>query len=282
MNMFKRSPAVLFTPGTKPERFAKAFDSGANGIIIDLEDSVAAQDKNEARMNAFEFLSQAGGKEFIRILRINSLSTQYGLKDLLALSEQNKLFVDAILYPKSENAEALNIVTDVLQETPNNIPLIALIESGIGLENIDDTVEHAKNLQGIMFGAADFAKDMGCSIDYDALHYARSAIINAASITKIATYDTPYFDFANSDGLKEETKLVAALGFTGKAAIHPKQIQIIRETFKPSDAAFHDAEMMIDIYDKAKGAACQFEGKMIDVPVYLESKHVVELYNALS
>jgi (S)-citramalyl-CoA lyase len=282
MNILKVRPAMLFTPATKPERFQKAIDSGANGLIIDLEDSIAIQDKDLARNNAFKFLSTLNDKSYIRILRINSITNKYGLMDLIALSDAKKLHLDAILYPKTESADELNIVSEILKKSLNDIPLIALIESGIGLANIDDTVKRANNLLGIMFGAADFAEDINASLDYHPLLYARSVIIKAASIKKIATYDTPYFDFKNVNGLEEETKKSLAMGFTGKAAIHPTQISVIKDIFKPSDEQNKDAEIIIKIYTDANGGACQYKGKMIDVPVYKKAKYTTEIYKELS
>ena len=273
---------MLFTPATKPERFQKGIDAGINGLIIDLEDSVALQDKHLARNHALNFLLTLNDKSYIRILRINAITNKDGLRDLLALSDAKKLHLDAILYPKTESAEELNIVSKILSNSHNDIPLIALIESGLGLANIVDIVKRANNLFGIMFGAADFAQDINSSLDYDALLYARSAIIKAASIKQIATYDTPYFDFENVNGLEDETKKALAMGFTGKAAIHPKQISVIKNIFKPSDEQNKDAEMIIKVYTDAKGSVCQHKGKMIDVPVYKKAKYTTEIYKALS
>ena len=165
MNIFKVRPAILFTPATNPDRFQKAIDIGANGLIIDLEDSVAIQDKESARGCAFDFLATPSDKSFIIILRINSITNKYGLKDLIGLSEHKKLNIDAILYPKTESAGELNVISAVLKASNNNIPLIALIESSIGLAKLDDTVQRATNLVGTMFGAADFATDMNCSLE---------------------------------------------------------------------------------------------------------------------
>lgn len=282
MNILKVKPAILFTPATKPERFQKAIDTGVNGLIIDLEDSVGIQDKDLARNNAFNFLSTRNDENYIRILRINSMTNKDGLRDLIALSDAKALHLDAILYPKTESADELNIISKILNASLNDVPLIALIESALALSNIDDIVKRADNLVGVMFGAADFAQDINSSLDYEPLLYARSVIIKAASIKKIAIYDAPYFDFKNINGLEEETKKSLALGFTGKAAIHPTQISVIKNTFKPSSEQNKNAEMIIKTYTDAQGSACQYKGKMIDLPVYKKAKYTIELYKVLS
>ncbi len=277
---FKINPDLLFTPGDKPERFAKAVDVDASGIIIDLEDGVAQKDKDLARNNVINYLSSRENKKIITLIRINHLTTQAGLEDLLALS-RSTIYFDALIHPKTESPEEINAISEILEKKHNALPIFALIETSQGLTDIDRIVENSTHLAGLMFGAADYAVDVNSAITLNALLLARMKIVQAAALKKLASYDSPYFDFHNDAGLVDETSHVKELGFTGKAAIHPKQIDLIKKTFKPTDEAYQEAQAMIDVYDKVHGEACQYKGKMIDVPVYAKAKQIVELYENL-
>jgi (S)-citramalyl-CoA lyase len=282
MTKLKTLPAILFTPGNRLNRFSKAQEAGANGIILDLEDAVAVAEKDQAREIVFNYLSTKGSDNFARIVRINSLSTEYGLTDLLKIAAHPKLYFDAILYPKAESSVELNIIHSVLKSSQNNVPIIAIIESLNGLKNIDEIVSNSRNIEGVMFGAADFSVEMNSTLDFQSLLYSRSKIVLAATARDLAIYDTPFFNFSDEPALIAESLSIKNLGFTGKAAIHPAQISAIKSVFKPSDETYEEANEIIRIYEKAKGAACQYKGKMIDVPVYKKAVHTVQIYDVLN
>lgn len=277
---FKINPVLIFTPASKPERFNKAIEVGANGIILDLEDSVSEKDKESARDNIFQYLSTDKDKKIITIIRINQLTTQAGLADLLALARAN-IYFDALLYPKTESPQEINLISEILAKKYPQLPIIALIETGKGLTQINNIVEQSPNLTALMFGAADYAVDINCDISLNALMLARMQMVQAASLRKIASYDSPYFDFHDDSGLITEVKYIKELGFTGKAAIHPQQVETIKKIFKPSDEEYQYALAIIKTYEAAKGEACQYKGKMIDVPVFEKAKQIVAIYNHL-
>ena len=278
---FKTHPTLLFTPASKPERFEKAAAVRAHGLIIDLEDGVSEEDKDVARTNAIEYLSKKASNHILNIIRINHITHPAGLSDLLALCE-HPIRCDALIYPKSESAHEINVISKILAKQYPNLPIIALIESGKGLREVDSIATDSHNLCGLMFGAADFAVDINSDISMNALTLARMQIIIAASLKKLASYDSPFFDFNDEAGLTQEANYVKAIGFTGKAAIHPKQISIINQCFKPSTEEYSDAQETIKTFNEAKGQACQYKGKMIDVPVYKKAKQIVEMYENLN
>lgn len=268
------SPALLFTPGNKPERFTKALSSGANGLILELEDAVPPGEKKQARDNVIQFLTTKH-PGLLTIIRINNITTDAGLPDLLALKEAN-IHCDAILYPKTESAEELNIIDSILNLKARNIKLLGLIETAKGLHQLHSIVLNAP-VNALVFGAADFAADVGCQLSWDALLYARYQIIQAAALTHIPAIDSPFFDFANEEQLITETIKVKELGFKGKLAIHPKQIAVIKQSFAPTKEQVETAKNIIEIFEHAEGKACQYNGQMIDIPVYKHAQQVVQL-----
>ncbi len=281
MANFSLAPSVLFTPANKPERFAKGIAMGATGIIIDLEDSVGLSEKESARKIAFDYLKEKRDDKAIILLRINSIDTQAGLADLLALSQTALPGCDGIVHPKTESAAALSIIDNILTTYQTRKPLFAIIETSIGVARIDK-IAKSKAIAGLMFGAADYTVSARCELSARGLLFARSKIANAAAMQQLACYDSPYFDFHNEAGLSEETDSIKSLGFTGKLAIHPNQIATINHTFTPSKEQYADAKAIIKLYDDAKGSACQYKGKMIDVPIYKLAKRTVMLYETLA
>ncbi|MCW8399879.1 CoA ester lyase [Legionella sp. PATHC038] len=271
-----RSPALLFTPGNKPELFTKALASGANGLILELEDAISAAEKDIARNHVVQFLKKKH-PELLTIVRINHITTDAGLPDLLAL-RQDDIYCDAILYPKTESAEELNIVYKILHLEARNIKLLALIETAKGLLNLNSIVTHSP-VAGLVFGAADFAIDVGCQMDWDVLLNARHQIVQAAALAHIPAIDSPFFDFTNEEQLISEVIRVKGLGFKGKLAIHPRQIIPIKQNFAPTQAEVKRAKEIVALFEQSGGKACQYQGQMIDVPIYQHAQEVLKLSN---
>ena len=267
---------LLFTPANRPERFAKAHELGADGLVIDLEDAVSLADKDEARQQVAHYLTtRKKQKNFIESLRINSIRTHAGLKDLSLLCEQ-EIRPDILILPKSESAHEIEIINELL--APKMIPIIPLIESAKGLYEAHH-IAQANHVVGLVFGGADFAADLGSTMDWESLYSARSAIVQAAAHAGIAAIDVPYLQLhdANDEGIIAETKAVKALGFTCKLAIHPKHVKPIMDTFSPSQEDIEKAKAITAAYDAAQGNACEFNGKMIDVPVYRSATRILAL-----
>ncbi|ARG98127.1 HpcH/HpaI aldolase/citrate lyase family protein [Legionella micdadei] len=269
------SPALLFTPGNKPERFSKALVSEANGLILELEDAVPLEDKKQARDNVVQFLLHNEHANLPIIVRINHITSDAGLADLLALKQTNLSF-DAIMYPKAESAEELNIIYETLHLEARKIKLFALIETSKGIHQLTSIVTNSP-VAGLFFGAADYAVDVGCHLSWEALLFARLQLIQAAALTHIPAIDSPFFDFANEKELIAETIKAKELGFKGKLAIHPKQIAPIKKQFAPTEEQIDRAKKIIALFEQAGGKACQHDGEMIDVPIYNHAQKLLHL-----
>lgn len=267
---------LLFTPANHPERFSKAHELGSDGLIIDLEDAISLADKDNARVQAINYLlTRPQYKGFVQCLRINSMRTRAGLKDISALCDKNAR-PDILVLPKSENANEIEVINEIL--APDTIPILALIESAKGLDQAHQ-IAQADNVEGLIFGGADFAADLGATMDWDSLYSARAQIVQAAAHAGVAAIDVPYLQLhdTNDAGVISETKAVKALGFTCKTAIHPKHIKSIIDSFTPNKEEIEKAKAIIAAYEAAHGNACEYNGKMIDVPVYRSAKRTLAL-----
>jgi (S)-citramalyl-CoA lyase len=269
MNLRLRS--ALFTPATRPERFVKADEVGADLLIIDLEDSVAPRDKATARAAALAELARPAEAPILRGVRINALHTRNGLGDLLALL-QSQARPDVVAVPKVEAAAQLHLLDDLLRETGFESRLIALVESAKGLQALPEIATATPRLAALMLGAADLAADLGCGAQAPNLLAARAALVSACALADIAALDSPYFDLHNDLGLRQDTRQAADMGFTGKAAIHPAQIAPIREAFTPAPEAVAHARAVLAENERGAG---QVDGQMVDEAVARQARRVL-------
>ncbi len=276
-----RVKSLLFTPGTRPERFGKAATTAADGVIIDLEDAVGPADKDTARSSVAEwFRGRAGGARpgFLFCLRVNSPYTEAGLRDLLMLTglARGGFAPDAVLLPKVESAVEVDLVARHLRGAGGaKVALIALIESAIGLEQAAAIAGASPALRALAFGGADLAADLHCDFAWEPLLHARSRVVQAAAGRGLAVLDVPYIDINDGAGLAAECARVKALGFTGKLAIHPNQVEAIALAFTPTAAEAEFAQGVLAAYTAAAGGVCAFRGKMIDEPVVAAARHVL-------
>jgi (S)-citramalyl-CoA lyase len=261
---------LLFVPGTKPERFAKALASDADRVCIDLEDSVPAPDKAAARADAIAAI--AGGDSRL-ILRINALTTRAGLADLLALADAPAL-PELLLVPMVESAAETAIVASVLSDrTPGIVPLI---ETAAGL-NVAREIARAPHVAAMMFGGGDFAAERGVELAWEPLRAARGAFILACASAGVPTIDVPFLGLDDLDGLATETRAAKALGFTAKAAIHPAQVGTINAVFRPNPAEIAEAEAAQQAFIAAKGAAVRFNGRMLEAPIMRRYQRILAM-----
>lgn len=274
------SRCLLFTPANRPERFPKAKELGADGLIIDLEDAISLPEKDSAREQAIKyFISRPRSDGFVECLRINSIRTRAGLKDITKLCEcavQPAMWPDILVLPKSQSANEIDILNELLG--PNTVPLLPLIETAKGLEHAYE-IARATNVIGLIFGGADFAADIGATMDWEPMYSARAQLVQAAAQAGIAAIDVPYLHLKDPDDSKvlDETRRVKAMGYTCKLSIHPKHIKPIMDTLSPSPEEMEKAKAVVSAYEAAKGNACELNGKMIDVPVYRSAKRVLAL-----
>jgi len=274
---------LLFTPGNISHRFQKGLDSLTDCLVLDLEDSVGAQDKENARHLVFEWLckkreSQQLTKRQVLSIRVNSLDSPFIKQDTLAIIQSIKTgnAPDLIFVPKVEDpiqfSNWIDTWSNIDEKTPN---VIALIESARGIKCLDEICQSHSKLVGLGFGGADLSVDLRCNFDFESLLFFRSQMVMHAALYRLALWDVPFLDFKDSQGLRLETTKVKGLGFTGKFAIHPQQIPIIKEVFEPSPIELEWAREIIGIYEKNQGDVFSYKGKMIDEPLILKAKDIL-------
>jgi citrate lyase beta subunit len=268
--------ALLFTPANRPDRFAKAAATGADALILDLEDAVSAAGKDEARANLVAHFAgdwRAGLAPAQSCgLRVNNVHTPAGLQDLAALAAAG-LQPGFVLVPKVESAFELRLCARHLP----GVPLLAAIESARGLEAVVDIATADAAVQGLVFGGADLAVDLRAALAWEPLYAARARIVQAAAIAGIAAVDVPHFVLDDAATLAEEARRAKAMGFTGKLAIHPKQLAPIVEAFTPTAAEVAEAREIVAALEAAGGNVVEFRGRMVEGPVVKAAQRVLAL-----
>ena len=270
-NISTRARSWLFTPATRPDRFAKAFAAGADVAILDLEDAVAPGDKAEARSIALDYLANNPPDGMRHALRINGLDTRAGISDLDALLG-SKAAPDFLVLPKTETAGHLQILDRLLTAAGKDTRLIGLIESARGLAAVDAIAAATPRLAGLMLGAADMAADLGSATAWAPLAFARGRLIAACGLTGVTPIDAPFFDLGDEAGLKQEVSAAVALGFAAKAAIHPAQIVPINTALTPSAEAVDKARAILA--ENARGVGT-IDGQMIDEAVARKARRTL-------
>jgi citrate lyase beta subunit len=271
--------SLLFTPADRPDRFGKAVTVGADGAVLDLEDGVGLSSKQAARQAALRLFEAppASPKEFIWAVRLNHITTEDGLKDLLAFRATARR-PKIVMLPKTESVDEVEIVVRHLSNggTDDSPQIIALIETGRGLGAAESIAMHP-SVSAIAFGGADLAADLHAALTWEPMLFARSRIAQAAAAAGIAAFDVPFLDIHDTAGLSKETESVKALGYSCKLAIHPTQIAPINAVFTPNPKELARAQRIVAAFNQAHGGACQVDGRMVDVPVVTAAQRTVAL-----
>jgi (S)-citramalyl-CoA lyase len=258
--------SLLFVPGDRPERFAKAVASGADIVCIDLEDALAPAAREAARVQVVAFLATQAPGHHVGV-RINSLDTADGARDLAALKHSAPAWV---MLAKTERAAQLEVLAAHLPD----VPQMALIESATAMLAAGSIAQAQSPLAALMLGGADLAADLGCEFAWEPLLHARSALVMAAASRHLAAIDVPCLDVHDNAGTQAETARVAALGFTGKAAIHPAQIVAIHAGMAPGASAVARARRIVEAA-QANEAALLLDGCLVDRPLLLSAQRVL-------
>jgi (S)-citramalyl-CoA lyase len=266
-----RTRSWLFTPATRPERFAKASQAGADIAILDLEDAVAPGDKARARTIALDYLAENPSDGALHALRINGLDTRAGISDLDALLGSTAA-PDFLVLPKTETAGHIEILDRLLTAAGKATRLIGLIESARGLAAVEAIATATPRLAGLMLGAADMAADLGAAVAWGPLAFARGRLIAACALAGVTPIDAPFFDIRDEAGLKQEVAAAVALGFPAKAAIHPAQIGAINAAFTPSAEAVERARKILAENIKGVGTV---DGQMVDQAVARKARRTL-------
>lgn len=265
--------SLLFVPGDRPERFDKAVASGADAVCIDLEDAVSGANKPEARREALAYLAGGAPKKATVGLRINALDRLDGYRDMGALGESGAAPA-FILLPKVRGPE---VIGDVRRALGDAAPKVwALMETPEALAGAGAIGRAIGEDAGIVFGGADLSAAHGSDMSWDALYFARAALIAGAALGGCQTLDVPYLDVRDVEGLRAETRRVKAMGFTGRSCIHPDQVGPINEVFTPTPAEIEKAKAVIAAYDANAGRVLLVEGRLVEKPVLAAARRTLK------
>jgi citrate lyase subunit beta/citryl-CoA lyase len=249
----------LFVPGTRPDRFAKAAASGADAVILDLEDAVSPADKDSARAAIARYVSAHWA-----LVRVNGAGTPWHGDDLAAVARASHLA--GIVLPKTESPEDVAAVAATLGL---RIPVFALLESARGVRDAG-LIAQAPRTARLMFGNADFCLDTAIpdrGRNDEALLFARSAIViaaRAAGLPGPVDGIQPHID--DDDATLAAAHRAAALGFSGKLCLHPRQVPLVHAAFAPSAAELRWARRVMEVAAGSAGGAVRVDGEMIDKP----------------
>lgn len=259
--------SLLFVPGLRPDRYLKALDSGTDIVCIDLEDAVALPRKDEGRELTMPLFEKPSHPQVERMVRINALSTPDGLKDLSAIIA-SKTPPPSIMIPKIRSAEEVQLLDTLLSSGPaREIRFCVIIETNQGLERAQDIARASARIDSMILGAVDMSADLRCRKAWEPLLYTRSRLVHAASSAGIDLLDVPYLNLDDPEGLSEEATRCAALGFTGKASIHPNQLPHIHRAFTPDAAAIEKARKVCAAFEADKTGLVVVDGELIELPV---------------
>jgi citrate lyase beta subunit len=276
--------APLFTPGDSDRKIAKAAATGADAVVLDLEDGVAPDRKAHGRKVVAEALAGLDFGESERLVRINAVGSGLEEEDLRATLDARP---DGYVLPKVESAEAVRQVSCWLaaEEKARGWPeqgvvLLALIETAGGIVRLPEIAGSDGRLAALMFGAEDYAASVGAVRTREGIEvlYARSAVVAAAAAAGLDAIDTLFTDFADDEGLRRDARFARQLGYAGKLAIHPRQVPIIHEALTPTGEEIAQARRLLDAYRAHLGAgrgAFALDGKMVDMPMVRAAERVL-------
>ena len=275
--------SLLFMPGDSLRKISKGAQIDVDSVIIDLEDAVALAQKEEARQIAREALQSLDFGPRERLVRLNSPL------DLLRADLQATLEArpDGYVVPKVENAQQLQDISDLLagaereQGRPaGSIRLLAIIETARGIMKLPEIAQASPRLEALMFGAEDLAVDIGATRTRAGweIFCARSAVVIAAAAYSLQAIDMVFVDLHDLARLEEECVAARQMGYGGKMAIHPRQVEVINRVFAPSLAEIERAQRLMQAHAESQAAGVgtfQFEGQMVDMPVVKAAQQVL-------
>ena len=293
----------LFGPGSRTQLFEKMAASAADVINLDLEDSVAPDDKEQARKNVIQAIGDVDWGTKTLSVRINGLDTGWWYRDVVDLLEQASDRIDQIMIPKVGNAmdlyavDALVTAAEKARGRTKPIAFEVIIESAAGISHVEEIAAATPRLQAMSLGAADFAASMGMATtgiggtqeNYymaregqkywsDPWHWAQAAIVAACRTHGVLPVDGPFGDFSDQDGFRAQALRSATLGMVGKWAIHPSQVALANEVFSPSEAAVGEAREILaamDAAQKSGAGAAVYKGRLVDIASIRQAQVIV-------
>lgn len=261
--------SILTIPGHRYDFFSKALRTSADGLMIDLEDGVGPGYKSIARDNirdANRLLASTDKRIFVRL---NQLESPYWSQDVGLISEDLS-FISGVVIPKAENPIAIEKILPGFKKE-----IMLSIETPKGLLNASDIL-NVDGIAAVSFGAGDYSAAIRAEPDWGAMLYARGKLINLAAFYGLEIYDSPYFQLKNDSGMRQESELSRRMGFSGKIAVHPNQVDIINECFTPTDDEAEIARKILEAAKSSGGNAVMVEGRLVDGPIIDHAAKVVQ------
>jgi citrate lyase, beta subunit len=288
MSTLRRS--MLFLPGANAAMLSTAFVYKPDSVMFDLEDAVALREKDSARIlvyNALQLPVYKNG-DIETVVRINSLSTPFGLKDLEAAVRGG---VDIIRLPMTDEAQNIHDLETEVERVERacgravgSTKLMAAVESAMGVVNAVSIAQSSKRLIGIAIAAFDYVMDMKTERgDGTELFYARCAVLHAARVAKIDAFDSVFSNVNDEEGFVKEAEFIKRLGFDGKSLINPRQIDLLHNVYAPTQEEVDHAKDVIEAAREAEEAGLgviSLNGKMIDAPIIAHARRVLERVKA--
>ena len=282
--------SMLFLPGNNPNMLINGNCLGADSVIFDLEDAVSPDEKDAARIlvrNTMRYMDFRGCEI---IVRINAIDTPYWKKDIDAILPYTP---GLILLPKTGSAaDALaadayiTAAEERLGIEAGTVGLMPLIETALGVENAFVIATATKRVKALFLGAEDLTADLQCKRTKEGreIEYARARLVMAARAAGIEVYDTPFTDVNDDEGMETDATLAKSLGFSGKASISPRHVDVINRVFSPTlseiDYAYEVMEAIALAKKQGKGAIA-LRGKMIDAPIVTRARRTIAMAEAL-
>jgi len=302
--MTRLSRSLLFVPASKPAMIQKAAASAADLVCIDLEDAVAPDEKAASRPNVVRALKELNFGRRTRVVRINGLDTPFAYRDLVEVVEAAGDRIDVIMLPKAGSARDVAFVDTMLSQIEAHVGLQrrigieAQIETAHGFLHCSEIASASPRLEGLVFGAGDYAASMrmpSAAIgEFDAndeiypghrWHAVMHAVVATARANGLRAIDGPYAGYKDSAGLEKSARIARVMGFDGKQCIHPSQIPIVNRMFSPSTEEVAHAKSVVEAYNEAaksgRGAVGK-DGKMIDYANIRMARALLRKYDVQS
>lgn len=278
--------ALLFVPGTEGAKLEKAAKLGADCVIADWEDAAALSKKPEARATTLAALARVDFGRSERIVRVNPIGSGLEPDDFAALASAPTP-PDAIMLPKVEDAMHVRFASSRLAEIEQargfalgTIRIVGILETALGLVNAREIAFADPRLDALAFGAEDYCGDVGATRTAEGheVAWGKRALVVHAAAARLQALDTPFVDLNDVEGLKADTRRSMKLGYTGRLAIHPKQVEPIVAVFTPSAEEIAAARRLVDEHTRhqAEGRGVfQLDGKMVDMPMVRAAERVL-------
>ena len=276
--------ALLYVPGNNMKMITKAASLGVDGVILDLEDGVANNRKDEARAVILEALKTVDFGRSERLVRINPFYTMRAEHDLEAVLPGKP---DAVVIPKANSAEIIKETDRLITAAekiagiePGSIAIIALIESGLAFVNLASICAASPRIQALILGAEDLCADAGITRNLGGMEllHARSSLVLHAAAFGLQAIDMVQTNFTNPILLQVESKQGAELGFSGKQIIHPAQVEVVQTAYTPTQEAIERAQKILEgaLIAQAEGmGAYSLDGEMVDLPVVKRAETIM-------